>query len=93
MPPPTIEIAALYYVTYMFEEKWDHALGIALWNRKHEINPPDSVPEAYRCYLEWFNKLKALGFAEIKKQGIKPLDNCSVQWFFSSWPDKPQTRP
>ena len=27
LPPPTIDIAALYYVTYMFEEKWAHGGG------------------------------------------------------------------
>lgn len=61
LPPPTIEIAALYYVTYMFEEKWDHAFGIALWNKKDEINPPGAGQEAYRCYREWFGKLKEWG--------------------------------
>lgn len=89
LPPPTIEIAALYYVTYMFEEKWDHGGGIALWNKKAEINPPGSVQEAYRCYREWFGKLKELGFAEVRKQGLKPLDNSSVQWFLMDWPERP----
>lgn len=86
---PTIEIAALYYVTYMFEEKWDHAGGIALWNKKAEINPPGSVQEAYRCYREWLVKLKELGLAEVKKQGLGPLDKSSVQWFLMDWPEKP----
>lgn len=93
LPPPTIELAALYYVTYMFEEKWDHAGGFALWNRKAEINPPGSVQEAYKCYREWFSKLKELGFAEVKKRNLKPLDNSSVQWFFSGWPEKRLERP
>ena len=94
LPPPTIEIAALYYyVTYMFEEKWDHAFGIALWDKKDEINPPGAGQEAYRCYREWFGKLKELGFAEVRKQGLGPLDDCSVQWFLMGCPEKPSKHP
>lgn len=81
LPQPTVEIAALYYISYLYEEDFEHALGIAFWDVQGCINPPGSVHLAYRLYEEWFAKVKGLGLEEARKQKLKPLATAKVKWY------------
>jgi hypothetical protein len=82
LPPPTVEIYALYYISYIFEGDWEYAVGIALEDRQGRINPPGSAHAAYVAYQKWFVRVKKMGVAQARREHLKPLDrHGDIDWF------------
>jgi hypothetical protein len=81
LPDATVELASLYYVTYLFSGNWQHADGVALWNRDGAINPPGSVDRAYASYIAWFKRVRSMGIAEARKQQLDPLKGTGLHWY------------
>jgi hypothetical protein len=83
LPPPTVEIFALYYISYIFEEDWTYAVGIALIDRDKKINSPAAVRAAYRAYRKWYLKVRTIGVEQARKEHLQPLnqDRDGVNWF------------
>jgi hypothetical protein len=79
-PDATTEIAALFYISYMFTEKWDHSLGIAVRGRKGRLNDPKDISLAYREYRKWFKRVSAVGWKRSQERGIVPLAKGPVRW-------------
>jgi hypothetical protein len=81
LPQATVELASLYYVSYLFTGNYQHGDGIALWDRKGVINPPGGVETAYASYRAWFKKVKSVGLAEARKQHLDPLEGTNLYWY------------
>jgi len=81
LPTTTIELAALYYISYLYDGRWQHADGVALWNRNGVINPPGSVETAYMAYKKWFEKVKKIGLEAARKESLEPLKGTGLYWY------------
>jgi hypothetical protein len=81
LPQATVELASLYYVSYLFTGNYQHGDGIALWDRKGVINPPGGVDTAYASYRAWFKKVKSVELAEARKQHLDPLEGTNLYWY------------
>jgi hypothetical protein len=81
-PPAPVEVAALYYISYLFYQNWDHADGIALVGRKNSrFNSPENVRKAYRYYRAWFRQVQHIGLANARARKLEPLKNKDVRWY------------
>ena len=81
LPDATIELASLYYISYLFTTDWQHGDGVAMWNREGVINPPGSIDAAYAAYAAWFKRVKSLGLSEARKQRLDPLKDTGLHWY------------
>lgn len=82
-PPAPVEVAALYYISYLFKQKWDHADAIALVKRGdiYNFNPPEIVERAYEYYRVWFKEVQRVGLAKAREMKLEPLDGKEVRWY------------
>lgn len=81
--PATIEIAALYYISYLFYENWEHASSVSLFDEESEqinSNKKTSVEKAYKSYQKWFEKLKEVGIEKAREQNLDPLSGSGISW-------------
>ncbi len=76
-----VEVAALYYVSYIFLQKWDHADAAFLVDKRNKLNSRKTVSIAYKAYKKWFAKVKKIGLEEARKQKLDPLRNSGVRWY------------
>ncbi|HEX8370289.1 MAG TPA: hypothetical protein VF604_17210 [Pyrinomonadaceae bacterium] len=77
----TIEIAALYYISYMFHNNWEHAGSISLYDEEAENgNSKKSIKRAYESYRKWYEKLLEIGLQKAREQKLDPLENSGVSW-------------
>ncbi|MFC2174218.1 hypothetical protein ACFLU6_16610 [Acidobacteriota bacterium] len=79
--PCAIEIAALYYISYLFTGKWDHALNVALMDEEGELNTDQSVVIAYRSYRAWFAVVRQVGLDKARQQQLDPMHDSGVHWY------------
>lgn len=79
--PATVEVAALYYVSFLYTGKWDHADAIAIVDNNREPNAAETVRRAYVAYRKWFQRVKKIGLAEARKIGLDPLKGKGVRWY------------
>ena len=80
--PATVEVAALFYISYLFYQKWDHADAIALVGDDNQrLSAPKTVKDAYGHYRRWFKKVKALGIVKAREMKIEPLKGKDVRWY------------
>lgn len=81
--PITAEVAALYFISYLYYQKWDHASLVVLVNRddSRELESSDeNVRKAYGYYREWFERVKAIGIVKARELKIEPLKDKDVRW-------------
>jgi hypothetical protein len=90
-PPATVELAALFYISYLFEGRWDHADGVALCD-ENSINPEGAISAAYGGYLKWFAQIRKLGIAEARRRHLSPLSGTGFQWYGSCGQADPPAR-
>jgi hypothetical protein len=82
LPPVSIEIGALFYISYLYTGKWDgFASGITLVDKGGKWNRPEAVAKAFHYYREWFSQVKSLGLAAVKEKRLSPLDGRDVRWY------------
>ena len=78
----SVEVAALYYVSYLFYQKWDHADAPFLVNqRNRKLNSDKTVSKAYKAYKKWFERVREIGLEEARKQKLDPLADSGVEWY------------
>jgi hypothetical protein len=80
-PPATTDVAALFYISYLFTGNWNHGDAIALWGHEGRINNADDISLAYQKYRDWFKRVSKIGWKKAQKEGIQPLANCPVSWY------------
>lgn len=80
--PASVEVAALYYISYMFYDKWEHAGSTRLFDETSgKISYSEkTVKRAYESYLQWFKKIQLIGVDEARKQKLDPLAGSGIGW-------------
>ena len=82
--PATIEVAVLYYISYIFYNNWEHAGSVRLYNldykNKPKFNTKKIVKRAYRSYGFWFKNVKKIGLEKAREQKLDLLENSGVSW-------------
>lgn len=78
---PTIEVAALYVISFLYYQKWDHASGALLVDKFGKWNSDDAIQAAFRSYKKWFGKLREIGIEEARKQKLDPLSGTELRWY------------
>ncbi len=81
LPMATVEVCALYYISKLFYERYDHANGVVLVDANQKWNTKKSIKTAYRSYRKWFDQVKRIGLAEARKQRIDPLADSGITWY------------
>jgi hypothetical protein len=81
LPRASVQLAALYYLSFLFTENWSHASGIALWDDEGRINPEGSTQRAFAAYRTWLKEVKKVGLARAKKSGLNPLLGSGLLWY------------
>jgi hypothetical protein len=77
----TVEIAALYYVSYLFYDNWEHANSISLFDADtFNSDTKKIVDRAYTSYQSWFDKVKELGLEKAREQKLDPLEDSGISW-------------
>lgn len=79
--PCTVEVAALFYISYLFYQKWDHAHGVALIDKEFKLNRPQAIRKAYYYYQAWFEKVKDIGLEQARQRNLDPLKGTDVRWY------------
>ena len=78
----TVEVAALYYISYLYYQKFDHANAVALRDeRTGKVNSPEIVKEAYEYYRDWFKEIKKVGLTKAKEMEMDPLKGKPIKWY------------
>jgi hypothetical protein len=85
MPPikkhATVEVAALYYASYIFYNNWGHAGSVRLYDADTEKSDTrDIVERAYKSYRRWFEKICVMGLEKAREQKLDPLGDSGVAW-------------
>lgn len=79
--PATVEVAALYYASYIFYRDWEHAGSVRLYDAETEKHNTKAIVErAYRSYRRWFEKIRGMGLAKAREQKLDPLEDSGVAW-------------
>jgi hypothetical protein len=81
LPSATVELASLYYISYVFTKHWKHGDGVALWNKEGVINPPGSIDAAYVAYTKWFARVRSLGITAARRKKLDPLQGSRLKWY------------
>jgi hypothetical protein len=79
--PASVEVAALYYISFLYFQKWDHAGAIALQDHEGQIDKPEAVSQAYKSYKKWFEQVKKVGWSRARKMKPRPLADTTVHWY------------
>ncbi|HEU4507851.1 MAG TPA: hypothetical protein VFR78_06410 [Pyrinomonadaceae bacterium] len=77
----TADVAALYYISYLFHEKWDHADAVALRGPDGDFNTPEIIAEAYSSYEKWFEEVKEIGLPKAREMKVDPLKHSQIRWY------------
>lgn len=78
----SVEVAALYYVSYLFKQNWGHSDAAFLKSGDgKKLNSRKAVSKAYKAYKAWFEKVKTIGLVEARKQKLDPLAGSGVSWY------------
>lgn len=81
LPTPTVEIAALYKISALYHQQWNHAEAIVLVDENRNMNKKESIETAYRSYEAWFEKVKTIGLQKAIEQKLEPLADSGVNWY------------
>lgn len=78
----SVEVAALYYISYLFYQKWDHSdAPFLITQRNSKLNSDRAVSKAYKAYKKWFAKVREIGLEEARRQKLDPLAGSGVAWY------------
>jgi hypothetical protein len=79
--PATVEIAALYYASYIFYNDWEHAGSVQIYDADTEkTNTKRNVERAYKSYQKWFQRVLEIGLEKAREQKLDPLEGSEVAW-------------
>jgi hypothetical protein len=79
--PASVEIAALYYISYLFYNNWEHAGSIALYDADTgKTNTGEIVEKAFESYQKWYKKMLDMGIKVAREKALDPLDGSGISW-------------
>jgi len=84
-----INLAALYYISYLYTQNWKHAAAIALRGPSASSNDghgmyvtrQSAIQAAYEAYRKWFSQVKQNGLAHSRASGLSPLAGTNLEWY------------
>jgi hypothetical protein len=81
--PATANVNALYYISYLFHQKWNwgYVGAMALQDEKGKVNTPQAIKDAYTSYRKWFARIKEIGLDAARKAKLDPLASSKVSWY------------
>lgn len=81
--PSPVEVVALFYASYLFQENKEFASAMVLHydGSDEKFNTPRAVRIAHKAYRKWFEKIKKIGLEEARKQKLDPLEGTGVSWY------------
>jgi hypothetical protein len=77
----SVQVAALYYISYLFYDDWGHGGAVVLVDRSHGWNTDRSVHRAFASYRKSYRLLRKIGVDEMRRRKIDPLDNTGLRWY------------
>jgi hypothetical protein len=79
--PASVEIAALYYISYLFYNNWEHAGSIALYNEATgKTNTEMIVEKAFESYQKWYKNMLVIGIKAAREKKLDPLEGSGINW-------------
>ena len=81
--PITVEVAALYFISYLYYQKWQHANLVVLIDKDDSSvikSSDENVRKAYKYYREWFERVKKIGIVKARELKLEPLKDKDVRW-------------
>ena len=80
--PATVEVAALFYISYLYYQNWESfSGGIALRGTDGKISSIETTRKAYKYYREWFKEAKRIGIQKARELEMAPLKGKDVSWY------------
>ncbi|MFV0388155.1 MAG: hypothetical protein ACK5NT_05315 [Pyrinomonadaceae bacterium] len=79
--PATVEVASLYYISYLYYRTWSHADAIALVDKDGNSNTNEAIQKAYKSYRKWYEDIKKVGLQKAKEQNLDPLADSDIRWY------------
>jgi hypothetical protein len=84
-----INLAALYYISYLYTGNWNHGNAIALrgpdvedrrdpWNY---ATKQEAVHIAYKSYRRWYARVKEIGLDRAQAENLSPLEGTELTWY------------
>jgi hypothetical protein len=91
---PPANLAALYYVSYIFSKNWFHGGAIALRGPHAEasnsqsiyVTRQESISAAYGAYQRWFAEVKRVGLLKAREESLNPLSGTGLEWYGPAGP-------
>ena len=77
----TVEVAALYFITYLYYQKKDYVNAVVLIDKNGEYNTECAINKAYRLYKKWYKEIKKIGISNAQKKGLDPLKGSGIRWY------------
>ena len=86
----SVEVAALYYINYLFKGVFDHAYGYVLLDTTRApakdkmgalLTREADASRAYVYYARWFQKVRKIGLSAARQQHLDPLAGTTLQWY------------
>jgi hypothetical protein len=84
-----VNLAALYYVSYLYTQNWKHGNAIALRGPGAEdagvrwkyATTQAAIRTAYKSYRTWFARVNGMGLAKARAGKLSPLDGTGLSWY------------
>ncbi len=80
-PKATVEVCALFYISYLFYGDWEHADGIALSEHGQKFQSDKTIKKAFAFYRKWLETVKKIGLEEARKRKLDPLTGSNIHWY------------
>jgi hypothetical protein len=87
--PTPINLAALYYISYLYTGNWKHGNAIALRGPGADasdmhgqyVTRQEAVHKAYASYRRWYEEVKRVGLARAREKKLDPLEGTGLWWY------------
>lgn len=82
-PFPTIEVAALYYISTLYYQSPDSFTSAIALRRDGTEGTSDrkAVRKAFKYYRQWFEQVKKVGIEKARELNLEPLKDKDVRWY------------
>ena len=80
---PTIEVAALYYISILYYQSPDSFTDAIALRRDdtEKISDRKAVRKAFKYYRKWFEQVKKVGIEKARELNLEPLKDRDVDWY------------
>ena len=75
-----IDVAALYYITFIYTRTWAHADAVMI-DGPDGVNRRATVKEAFAAFEAWSETVDRIGIAKVRADGLHPLRGTPLHWY------------